>query len=254
VNASPARPTLDERRQYVARSRQESFIVPLLNSAISAALSTHAARRASALDVGCGGQPFRDALESLGCAYTSIDTQAQPGIPTDFLCAIDQPLPAELLASAPFDFILCTEVLEHVADWPTAFANFHRLLATGGVLLITCPHVYPLHEEPYDFWRPTPHALRAFADRFSFDVLELRQLGSAWHVLGTILASAAPAPATRGPLSAVAAALARPARSLAIKLIQLGIPQRLIRPKGNLYLSNLAVLQRRAAIAPEPAR
>lgn len=241
---TPERPALDERRNYIARSRQESFIVPLLNRAITGALARHA-RGGSALDVGCGGQPFRQELERLGCSYTSMDTQSQPGVATDFLCAIDGTLPAELLAKGGFSLIVCTEVLEHVADWHAAFANFRTLLEPGGKLLITCPHVYPLHEEPYDFWRPTPHAIRTFAESNGFEVLELERLGTAWDVLGTVLAASAPAPATRGPICLVSAALTRPARSLAVKLLQLGIPQRFVRSKGNVYLSNLAVLQRR---------
>lgn len=251
ASAQAARPELDERRRYVPRARQESFIVPLLERAISSAIVEHAAPGGKALDVGCGGQPFRDTLTSRGLAYVSMDTQAQPGVSTDFLCAIDALLPHALLQSGPFTFALCTEVLEHVADWPAAFANFRDLVAPGGKVLITCPHVYPLHEEPFDFWRPTPHALRAFAERFGFDVVELRQLGTAWDVLGTVLAASAPAAATRGPMCVLAAALLRPARSIAIKMLQLGLPQKLIRPKGSVYLSNLAVLRRRA---DEPER
>lgn len=244
-----ARPDLDERRAYVPRARQERFIVPLLNRAILESLNSFAARAsnglsARALDVGCGGQPFRASIESRGWSYFGLDTQTQPGVQTEFICAIDQPLPEALARAAGFGLILCTETLEHVADWHAAFANLSALLAPGGVLLITCPHVYPLHEQPYDFWRPTPYALRWFASKYGLEVVDERRLGTAWDVLGTVLGASAPSPATRGPISVIASAIARPLRSLAIACISLGILQRLIRPKGDVYLSNLVVLQR----------
>ena len=103
------------------------------------------------LDVGCGHQPFRTHLESSGGRYTSLDAQQNPEKTVDFVGAIDDDLSAGLLEIGPFDFILCTEVLEHVADWQKAFTNMASLMARQGRLLITCPHFYQLHEEPYDF-------------------------------------------------------------------------------------------------------
>lgn len=247
------RPPLDERTAYVPRARQERFIVPLLRKAIGAAIEDSAARTARerpgatrkprVLDIGCGGQPFRGALEASGYSYVSLDTQAQPGIVTDYLAPIDGDPPDELFAEPRFDLVLCTEVLEHVGDWEGAFANMRRVLAPGGRLIITCPHVYPLHEEPFDFWRPTTHALRFFAERHGLMVAELVRLGTPWDVLGTFLGASAPGPATGGPLSILASAIVRPLRSLAFAVIHSGVPQKFVQLKGHMYLSNLAVLE-----------
>lgn len=253
--STAARPTLDERAEYTPRSRQERFIVPLLKNAIERELARIFADAGtvpkSVLDVGCGGQPLRPLLEASGWTYFGLDTQAQPGTPLDFCCAIDAALPRDVREAGPFGLIVCTEVLEHVADWSQAFSNLRSLLAPGGRVLITCPHVYPLHEEPFDFWRPTPHALRAFAGRFDFHVEKIDQLGDAWDVLGTVLAASAPKPASRGALGVVGGlvcALLRPARSVLIWLIGLRLVRALVKPAGKVYLSNLAVLR-----APERA-
>lgn len=241
------RPVLDERRAYVPRARQERFIVPLLNSAILRALDTYAREGAGrwAIDIGCGGQPFRKELQRRGWAYCAMDTQSQPGVTTDFIAPIDAELPANLRQRAgSFHLVLCTEVLEHVADWHAAFANIADLLAPGGRAIVTCPHVYPLHEEPYDFWRPTQHALREFAQRAGLHVVAHERLGGAWEVIGTVLAASAPASGGLGPLGVLAAAIARPLRSLAVWTIATGLPARLIKPKGSVHLSNLIVLER----------
>jgi len=253
----PPRPQLDERREYLPRARQEEFIVPLLRSAVEGAIEAAAANRTRnaqphtpprALDVGCGGQPFRAQIERLNFTYFSADTQAQPGTTLDAVWAVDEPVPAALAdlsnsnAHTGFDLILCTEVLEHVLDWPAAWANLHRLLAPGGRLIITCPHVYPLHEEPYDFWRPTPYALRRFADRFGFVVIEQRQLGDGFDVLGTINAACTPDPASRGPVACLIAAAARKCRKLHHRALRSRTLRTLLTPRSKLYLSNFIVL------------
>ena len=245
---SPARPDLDERREYRARGRQEEFIVPLLRDAIERAITDAAAAIPApgrlALDVGCGGQPFRPHIERAGFRYHAIDTQAQPGTALDAQCAIDEPLPPELARLAPigFDLILCTEVLEHVLDWPAAWRNLRSLLAPGGRLIITCPFIYPLHEEPYDFWRPTPHALARFAERSGLAIVEQRTLGDGFDALGTINAACTPDPAHRGLIPSLLSTIARKRRKLLHRMLVSPRTRRLLRARSKLYVANFVVL------------
>lgn len=224
----------------------------LLRPAIERGLERHAVRGGRALDVGCGGQPFRAKIEALGMRYTSLDTQSQPGMTTDFLCAIDGSLPAGLQAgsgpggvgSGVFDFVLCTEVMEHVADWERAWRNLASLLAPGGVLLLTCPFIYPLHEEPYDFYRPTAHAVRHWARVMGLEVVEQENLGSAWDVLGTVIGGSGPKSRSAWPHAWALAMLSQLGRKAACWFISTGIPEACVRTKPTVYLSNYAVLRR----------
>lgn len=246
------RPHLDERATYTPRARQEWFIVTRLAEAIPPTIHAYA-RSGKALDVGCGRQPFRTLLESAGMTYTGLDTQQNADNTVTHICAIDGELPAALVSAGPFDFILCTEVMEHVADWQAAFANFKRLLAPGGRLLITCPHVYPLHEEPYDFWRPTPHALTFFAARYGLRVLEQQKIGDGWDVLGTVLAAtkARAAKGTWNPLAYLFALGSSLRRRGMIWLCKRRFIHRWAPTEGKLYLSNLVVLEAPTAPAPQ---
>jgi SAM-dependent methyltransferase len=195
-----------ERKSYVQRpgytpaSPHEAFIVPLLKREIDALLDGLTAPRpgvSQVLDVGCGRQPFREVLEELGYRYFSTDVEQNPEGTTHFICEIDRPLPSALTGAGSFDLIFCTEVLEHVADWDATFANFGSILNRGGKVLLTCPHFYMLHLEPHDFWRPTPHAFRFFADRHGFAVRQAKTAGDAWDILGTVLASTYSQPKSR---------------------------------------------------------
>jgi SAM-dependent methyltransferase len=192
VADAPPRPKLNERRQYLARSRQEEFIVPLVAQAVRAQLDEYHSEKVdglTVLDVGCGGQPFKPLLTARGFEYSGMDVAAT-GAEPNFFGAVDEELPQALLEAGPFDLVLCTEVLEHVADWDAAFANLARLIRPGGRLIITCPHFYFRHEEPYDFWRPTLFALSHFARRAGLRIIYEERAGTAADVLGTLLGGA----------------------------------------------------------------
>ena len=243
ARSSPAsRPAFAERTAYVCKSREEQFIVPLLRDSIQTALRTYAKPGGRALDAGCGGQPFRASIKSCGMDYHAIDVVAQPGMRTDFVCALDGQLPDALAGAPPFDLILCTEVLEHVADWNAAWANLSRLLAPGGKLIVTCPFFYPLHEEPYDFFRPTLHAIAHWSGRYGLEQVELRKLGTSWDVLGTALGAAGASPVSNSPLPWLLGTLARKKHKLTFWALRRRFFQKWIKTRDTLYLANFAVL------------
>lgn len=244
----PARPDVWERRAYVPLSPQEEFIVPLLRREIESCIAQYATPprgAAKAVDVGCGGQPFRALLEQIGYSYCGVDVNSTEG-PIDVVCAADEPLPDELLRRGPFDFLLCTEVIEHVADWSAAFSNFALLLAPGGRALITAPHFYQLHEEPYDFWRPTLHAIDFYARRAGLEPIYRRAAGDAWDILGTVLANCRFVPSSGRFRDRALARAVRGASRLALRTLQRRKLQQRVVVQGPLYLSNVVVLERPA--------
>lgn len=241
------RPNTIERSNYEPAWPQEQFIVPLLRQRIEHVLNTYATPaplEGRALDVGCGRQPFRKAIESIGYSYIGIDVQQTPEGTVDVVCAIDEPLSMELINHGPFHFVLCTEVMEHVADWDIAFKNFAKLVAKGGRMLITCPHFYQLHEEPYDFWRPTLHALKYFAARAGFQVVQQEAAGDAWDVLGTLLANCWTCPASSQLLDRGLTKLVALGQQWLFKLLCSRRLQQSVQLNSPLYLSNIVVFER----------
>jgi len=59
-----------------------------------------------------------------------------------------------------YNIILCMNVLEHVYEYQQAVDNLYKALKPGGELIVFVPFVYPLHDEPHDYWRFTEHSLR----------------------------------------------------------------------------------------------
>lgn len=69
-------------------------------------------------------------------------------------------------ADASLDGVICTYVLEHVADARACIDEIARVVKPGGQVYITVPFIFPTHPDPLDRWRWTldglRHSLRAF--------------------------------------------------------------------------------------------
>jgi SAM-dependent methyltransferase len=102
----------------------------------------------SVLDVGCGEQPYR-ALLGPSCSYVGIDVEARH--PETLEIEPGRPWPVQ----GPFDVVLCTQVMEHVADIMKFCEEIDRVLAPGGKLLVSVPFIYPIHDT-HDYRRLTP--------------------------------------------------------------------------------------------------
>jgi SAM-dependent methyltransferase len=180
------------RKNYGALlGEQEFFVTPLLKKSIDELLEFvgKPPSGSKVLDIGAGECPLRARLEALGYSYSSLDIEQNSAGSIHYLARIDRDLPESLSLAGGFDLLIFTEVLEHVPDWAKAFQNLANLLKRGGHCIITTPFFYMLHEEPYDFWRPTDHAIRYFSDSNGLEVIRSQRNGNGWDVLGTVLCS-----------------------------------------------------------------
>lgn len=238
---------LERRSDYGLAPPQDRFIVQLLKQHVERVLNTYAVPRSSqphALDIGCGSQPLRESIETLGYKYLSIDVHQNPEKTVDIICEIDRALPPELTNVGHFDFIICTEVMEHVVDWDTSFSNFAKLLAPGGRLFITCPHVYQLHEEPYDFWRATPYALQYFGNKYGLNPIHQLNAGDAWDVLGTLLANFYTLPVSHKIGDRILNRVTSFFQQWLLKLLLNGNLQKSVSANGSFYQSNIVVFEK----------
>ena len=108
------------------------------------------------------------------------------------------------MPSASFDFVLCTEVLEHVSEPRRVCAELHRVLRPGGQILVTVPFVGELHEEPHDYHRFTSHGIEATLADAGFEVSAAEPLTGYYGTLAHVLRHA-------GLSTRPAAGVARPA-------------------------------------------
>ena len=79
------------------------------------------------------------------------------------------------LSDASLDVVICTEVLEHVANPFAAAAEIHRILKPGGSAYFSAPFNFRIHGPLPDNWRFTEHGWRQLLSAFTsvrIDTLE----------------------------------------------------------------------------------
>lgn len=86
----------------------------------------------------------------------------------------------DALADDSFDYVVCTEVLEHTLRPFDAAAEIERVLKPGGLLFVTTPFNFRIHGPLPDCWRFTEHGLRALLDRFEILSLEAVETPDRW--------------------------------------------------------------------------
>jgi SAM-dependent methyltransferase len=137
------------------------------------------------LDAGAGDAPYRELF--VHCDYVTADwpnSVHAGGRTADILASLED-LPVE---DASFDAVLNTQVIEHVAHPAAVACELYRVLRAGGTLWLTAPLVWPLHEEPYDFFRYTEHGLRQLLQDAGFVDVDVRPRNGCLATLGQLAA------------------------------------------------------------------
>lgn len=148
------------RRQFIKLSKlfSRKGLYPFLEHEFN-----QIARGATVLNIGAGGD-FSKALlrhasaQQFQVVSLDIDKQRHPDIVGD-ICTHD-------FSGVEYDVVLMAETLEHVHAPHLALANVHKILKNGGRLILTTPFIFPIHDQPYDYYRYTryglEHLLRSF--------------------------------------------------------------------------------------------
>jgi SAM-dependent methyltransferase len=87
------------------------------------------------------------------CEYVGCDMREGPGV--DRI----EDLGHLTLEDESVSTIICVETLEHVFEVRRAVDEMLRVLAPGGMILISTPFNFYLHNYPGDYWRLTPSCL-----------------------------------------------------------------------------------------------
>jgi SAM-dependent methyltransferase len=120
------------------------------------------------IDVGGRIQPYRPLLEGRLRTYIAVDPQVTGLVDA---VAVGEDLP---FGDESFDLAFCTGVLCYVEDPARVIAEIHRVLRSGGMLLLSVPAFFLFHAET-DRWRFFLDSLRMLLKDFSH--VEIRAEG-----------------------------------------------------------------------------
>ncbi|HEX5279218.1 MAG TPA: methyltransferase domain-containing protein [Micropepsaceae bacterium] len=119
----------------------------------------------TALDFGCGTQPYRSLFERAGCRYrgADFDEAADIAIRSDGRLAMQ---------TASADLVLSFQVLEHVRDLDLYFGEARRVLRNDGWMILSTHGNWLYHPHPEDHRRWTREGLIAEISAHGFEVVE----------------------------------------------------------------------------------
>jgi SAM-dependent methyltransferase len=83
-----------------------------------------------------------------------------------------------------YDYVLFTQVIEHLPEPANVLEELRRLLTPGGKILITGPLFYEEHEQPYDFYRYTQFGFRHLIEKAGLSIERLEWLEGYYGTLG----------------------------------------------------------------------
>jgi len=136
------------------------------------------------LDIGCGRKPYKKILTRVE-KYIGIevpDSYSKNEKIDIYADALELPFKNNV-----FDCVLSTQVLEHISEPNVFFKEAYRVLKSGGVLLLTTSQVWPLHEEPYDYFRYTEYGLENLAEENNFEIIKIEKTTGTILALGQLL-------------------------------------------------------------------
>jgi SAM-dependent methyltransferase len=119
------------------------------------------------VDYGCGARPYEHLFEDHINNYTGIDVGDNPKADIKI-----QPGESLKIVSSSADFVLSSQVLEHVKEVDQYMNECYRILRPGGYLLLSTHGTWQYHASPYDFNRWTCIGLKTLIEKYDFDILK----------------------------------------------------------------------------------
>jgi len=125
------------------------------------------------VDVGGGECPY--AIKAAARVHVAVDRRSpEASLASHQLVGDATSLP---VAGGVAALVLCTEVVEHVADDDALYRELRRVVRDDGMVLLSAPFVHALHESPHDYRRPTSAGLLYGLENAGLEVRSMHAVG-----------------------------------------------------------------------------
>ena len=137
--------------------------------------------RGRVLDLGSGYGTYRPPLQVRSSLYVGLDIEHKSR--SLDLIADGRRLP---FAVNTFDTVFSSQVLEHTPEPWCLLGEVQRVLAPGGALILSAPHLSYVHAAPEDYYRYTNFGLAFLLQQAGFEQVEVHPAGGLLSLLGSV--------------------------------------------------------------------
>jgi len=135
--------------------------------------------RGRVVDLGCGSAPYRDIILDIAEEYIGVDWEnsMHDQSKVDVFADLSKRLPFE---DDYADTVVSFEVLEHLPEPDFFLCECNRILKPTGLLFMTVPFMWHVHEEPHDYFRYTQYGLRYLLEKNGFSEIAIEEKTGFW--------------------------------------------------------------------------
>ena len=133
------------------------------------------------IDLGCGIQPYKRDILKVADEYIGVDWK------DSFHDLSNINVIANLSEWLPFDdgcadTVTAFQVMEHMPEPAFFLAECYRILKKNGILFITVPFMWWVHEAPYDYYRYTRYGLEYLLKKNAFSDIQIKENTGFWQM------------------------------------------------------------------------
>ncbi|TFZ04205.1 class I SAM-dependent methyltransferase [Ramlibacter rhizophilus] len=153
----------------------------LMKRALNSAVARHLhLLQGRVYDFGCGTMPYEADILERAEEYVGVDwSNTLHGTRCELVADLNSPLP---IPSESADAIVSFEVLEHLCEPLNMLREANRILRPGGVILITVPFQWWVHESPWDYFRYTRFGLDYLLRKAGFEDVCVEETTGFWEM------------------------------------------------------------------------
>lgn len=123
-------------------------------------------KRYLVLDYGCGVKPYEYIFKGHTEKYVGVDLESN--LSADIKINPGDKLP---LSNKSFDFVISSQVLEHVIDVDHYLNECNRVLKEEGYMLLSTHGTWQYHSSPHDYNRWTWDGLKNLLEHHDFEIV-----------------------------------------------------------------------------------
>jgi SAM-dependent methyltransferase len=129
------------------------------------------------IDLGCGTKPYEHLFIHAN-EYIGLDIEQSGNKDTKSCVDVFYDGHTFPFENNSMDGVFSSETFEHIFNLEEIIKEINRVLKKEGLLLATCPFLWPEHEVPYDYARYTSFAMKNLLEKNGFEIITFEKTGN----------------------------------------------------------------------------